>query len=90
MANKPTSMASMVAKQAAASAKADDQEDEKISRKRTPEGKTWVRLIRPHYDAEGYYHSVGPALLNSDAIPSSAKVLSRQASPADDEEADDE
>ena len=77
MSGKQTSLASTVARQEAAARKKDEKEDEQIAARAAPAGKTWVRLIRPHYDAEGTYHEVGPALLDSDAIPSSAKVLSR-------------
>ncbi len=77
MAGKPTSLASHVARQEAEARRKDDKEDEQLSARSAPAGKTWVRLIRPHYDAEGVYHRVGPALLDSDAIPSSAKILSR-------------
>lgn len=88
MATKPTSMASMVARQADATAKAAEKEDEKLSRKVTPAGKVWVRLIRPHYDAAGVYHQIGAALLDADAVPSSAKKLTK--AEAVEEEAGDE
>lgn len=77
MAQKPTSLAAHVAKTEAAKASAEDKEDVKLARKPAPSGKVWVRLIRPHYDAEGVYHDVGPALLNADAVPSSAKILTK-------------
>lgn len=79
MAGKQTSLASHIARQEADARRKDDKEDERLSARATPAGKTWVRLIRPHYDAEGVYHQVGAALLNSDAIPSSAKILSKAA-----------
>lgn len=86
---KPTTLANMVAKQTNDAAKADLKEDEKLARKSAPAGKVWVRLVRPHYDAEGFFHEVGAALLNSDAVPSSAKVLT-QAGAAEAEEGDDD
>lgn len=87
MANKPTSMAAMVAKQAADSQRQDDKADEKLARKAPPRGKVWVRLVRPFYDADGVYHPAGPTLLDKGAVPSSAKVLT--ASEVEAEEGDD-
>lgn len=82
MANKPTSVASIVAKQAAEKRNENEKEDVKLSRKAVPEGKVWVRLRRAHYDSEGIYHPVGTALLNEDAIPSTAKRLTTEAAAA--------
>ena len=76
MAAKPTSMAAMVAKQAADESRKNDTEDKELARQKIPFGKSRVRLVRPHYDAEGFYHPIGIALLNADSVPSSAKVIS--------------
>ena len=76
MATKPTSMAAMVAKQAADESRKNDTEDKELARQKIPFGKSRVRLVRPHYDAEGFYHPIGIALLNADAVPASAKIIS--------------
>lgn len=89
---KPTSMAAMATKTANDAIRADEREDEKIARRRAPVGQIWVRLIRPHFDGEGQYHEAGPALLNDDAIPSSAKRLTKleaEAETADNDEDDE-
>ena len=76
---KPTSMASMVANQAATKSREEAKEDEKLARRDAEDGKVWVRLIRPHYDHEGVLHREGPALLDEDKVPQSAKVLTKRA-----------
>lgn len=86
MANKPTSLASLVAKQADDAAKAAEAEDATFVARKAPKGKVWVRLIRPHYDAEGFHHDIGIALLNEGAVPSSAKRLAEPAADAEDDE----
>lgn len=90
MAQKPTSLAAHVAKTEAAKAAAEDQEDAKLVRKAAPKGKVWVRLIRPHYDAEGIYHDVGPALLVEGKVPSSAKILTKERVEEEPPEGEDE
>lgn len=86
MANKPTSVASIVAKQAAEKRNENEKEDKKLSKKAVPEGFVWVRLRRPHYDSAGVYHTIGPALLQEDKIPSTAKRLTTEETAIKDEE----
>jgi hypothetical protein len=79
MAQKPTSLAAQLASNAAKDALASAKEDAKIAELETEDGKVWVRLQGAHYDKYGTYHQAGTtALLDADAIPKSAKVLTKQ------------
>ena len=90
MAQKPTSLTALAAKQAAERRVEAEKEDAKASRRSAPPGKVWVRLIRPHYDSEGILHRAGVTLLPEGAIPSSAKVLTAKQAPALEEASEDE
>lgn len=92
MAQKPTSLAAQLAANAAKDALAASREDAKMAELETEEGKVWVRLQAAHYDKYGVYHQPGSnALLDSDAIPKTAKVLTKkQAEEAAAEEAPSE
>ncbi len=52
-------------------------EDQAIAERPIVDGKVWVRLIRPHLDANGQLHEPGIVALDPDFIPKSAKVLTR-------------
>lgn len=53
-------------------------EDRELATRSVPEGKVWVRLIRPHYDANGVLHEPGVVALDPAAVPKSAKVLTKK------------
>ncbi len=73
---KETSLSSQIARIHAEKSTADAQEERATLKNTPPEGKVWVRLIRPHYDANGVLHREGVAALSPDAIPKSAVRLS--------------
>jgi hypothetical protein len=56
---------------------AQDVEDAAALAAPAPVGKVWVRLVRPHLDADGVWHDAGVASLNANAIPKSAIRLSK-------------
>lgn len=77
MSGKPTSLAAQLARDDAAQKIVEAKEDLDTAQLPTPDGKIWVRLERPCYDASGVYHQIGLALLDADAVPPSAKKLTK-------------
>ena len=89
MAQKPTSLAAQLASNAQKEVLANAKEDAKIAEQATEDGKVWVRLQGAHYDRYGVYHSAGElALLDIDAVPKTAKVLTKAQKDALDGEED--
>lgn len=87
MASKPTSLAAQLTKDDLAKRAEEAKEDAKVSSLAAPKGKVWVRLVRAHYDANGVLHPPGITQLDADAVPKSAKVLTKSEAQA---EADEE
>jgi hypothetical protein len=75
MAQKPTSLAAQLSRDQEAQKIAEGKEDAAVAGKRIPAGKVMVRLQRDHYDAYGVWHRAGLAMLDVDAVPSTAKEL---------------
>lgn len=73
---KPTSLASQLKRDDEAAKLARDKEDIAAAGQAATPGKVWVRLERPHYDADNVLHMPGITQLFADAVPRSAKVLS--------------
>ena len=77
MANKPTSLAAQLKRDDEAEKLAQDKEDQAVRQQPTEDGKVWVRLVRPHYNSEGFLMLPGVCQVDADAVPSSAKVLTQ-------------
>ena len=77
MASKPTSLAAQLTKEDLAKRAAEAKEDAEVSSKPAPKGKVWVRLVRAHYDASGTLHLPGITQLDAEAVPKTAKVLTK-------------
>lgn len=73
---KPTSLSAQVQRGALEKQSAEDKEDAKLQHVPAPDGKVWVRLIRPCYDSNNVLHREGIAALYPDQVPASAKRLS--------------
>jgi len=74
---KQTTLASQLSKVEKERIALEAQEDQEVVERPVIDGKVWVRLVRPHLDANGRLHEPGIAALEPDFIPKSAKVLSR-------------
>lgn len=75
--NKPTSVASHIAKMEADKKAAENLADAKAAKSDFPEDRVLVRLVRPRYDSEGFYHSnEEPVALLPQDVPTSAKIIS--------------
>lgn len=79
---KPTSLAAQVAQQDGKAAAAASKQDAELRSAPVPLGKVWVRLVRPYYDTENRMHPAGPALLDEDQVPKSAKRITPELPPA--------
>lgn len=88
---KPTSLAAQLKRDDEAEKRAQDKEDAEVASRPSIDGKVWVRLMRPHYDSENVLHEIGVTQLDADAVPKSAKLLTKaQVAEAEAEAADDE
>ena len=89
---KPTSLAAQLKRDDEAAKKAQEEENAAFAAKEPEKGKVWVRLVRPHYDANNVLHLPGIVALNPDAIPSSAVRLTaaQVAAQKDAEDSEDE
>lgn len=74
---KPTSLAAQLKRDDEAERLAQDKEDLALQGKVAAPGKVWVRLSRPHYDSENVLHLAGITQLDAEAVPKSAKILSK-------------
>lgn len=74
---KQTTLASQLSKVEKERLELEAKEDQEVSERPIIDGKVWVRLVRPHLDANGRLHEPGVVALDPDFIPKSAKVLSR-------------
>jgi len=87
---KATTLVSQIAKTAAERQAAEASEDKAVAGRPVIPGKVWVRLIRPHLDADGRLHPPGVVALDERAVPSSAKRLSTPAPAKVEAEPEDE
>lgn len=72
---KPTSLAAQLKRDDEAEKKAQEAENAEFAAKPAAEGKVWARLTRPHYDSNNVLHMPGIVLLDADAVPKSAILL---------------
>lgn len=77
MSGKLTSLAAQLKRDDEAEKLAQAREDKEVSQRPTEDGKVWVRLVRPHYNSEGFLLLPGVCQVDVGAIPSSAKVLTQ-------------
>lgn len=70
-----TNLVNQLKRDQEAEAIAAERENLEAANRPVVSGKVWVRLVRPHFDANNVLHQPGIVQLDADAVPKTAKVL---------------